>query len=177
VDPLTCVALAAADGDRDALSSFVRSTQGDVWSLCAYLVDREDADDLTQEVYLRALPSLDRLHGGSNARAWLLAIARNTCRDAIARRVRGRRLRDRLAGQRPTVPRDPSGELDLTELVGALGLERREAFVLTQLLGFSYEETARLCRCPVGTVRSRVARARADLARHLAGDESPDLTT
>ena len=62
---------------------------------------------------------------------------------------------------------DPSGALPLAELIGALDLDRRTAFVLTQVLGLSYAEAARVCACPLGTIRSRVARARAELVALL----------
>ena len=73
-------------------------------------------------------------------------------------------------GDRAVVVPDPSGELALSALLAGLGPERREAFVLTQILGLSYGETASICGCELGTVRSRVARARADLVAALADD-------
>jgi RNA polymerase sigma-70 factor (ECF subfamily) len=64
---------------------------------------------------------------------------------------------------------DPAGSVAMRALVAALERERREAFVLTQVLGLSYAEAADVCACPVGTIRSRVARARADLVDALGG--------
>ena len=71
-------------------------------------------------------------------------------------------------GGRGAAPSDPLGEMHLEELLGELSLERREALVLTRLLGFSYAEAAEICGCAVGTIRSRVARARTDLLLALA---------
>ena len=169
MDETTRLALAAGHGDRDALASFVRRTQGEVWRLCASLSDRDGADDLTQETYLRAIRSLPSFRGDSSARTWLLGIARRTCADEVRRRTRGRNLLARVrAERRPSAAPDPAGRVELDELVQALDGPRREAFVLTQLLGLDYAEAAEVCGCPIGTIRSRVARARADLARAAA---------
>ncbi len=160
VDDLTRLALAAADGDRVALTAFVRQAQGEVWRLCAYLVGREDADDLTQDAFVRAIKALPAYRGESSARTWLLAITRYTCVDAIRRSTRQRRLVTRLR-QRPIAQAaDHAGAIELDLLVAGLEHDRREAFVLTQVLGLSYAEAAEICGCPVGTIRSRVARAR-----------------
>ena len=69
MDELTSLARAAGRGDRAALASFVRETQGDVWRLCAYLVDPAAADDLAQDTYLRAIPALRRFRGDAPVRA------------------------------------------------------------------------------------------------------------
>jgi RNA polymerase sigma-70 factor (ECF subfamily) len=137
-----------------------------VWRCCAWLVDRDAADDLTQETYLRALRALPAYRAEAAGRTWLLAIARRVCADALRRRVRRRRLRDRLPAPEAEVA-DGSRQVALGLLVASLEPERREAFVLTQLIGCSYEEAAHACGVPIGTIRSRVARARADLAAAL----------
>lgn len=171
-DELTRLALAARDGDRAALARFVRSSQAEVWRLAAHLVDRGAADDLTQEVYERALRSLPAFRGASSARTWLLSIARRTCVDAIRTRSRMRVREDRLrvlATERPAPA--PGQDLELQELLGVLDEDRRAAFVLTQLLGFGYADAAEICECPVGTIRSRVARARGDLLDALDDGE------
>jgi RNA polymerase sigma-70 factor (ECF subfamily) len=170
VDELTQLALAAGTGDRVAITAFVRRTQPEVWRLCVRLGDRADADDLTQEVFLRALPALQGFRGESSARTWLLQVARNVCADHVRRRTRGRALLARLAQREATaLPDEPprTGELELDTLVRSLSPERREAFVLTQVLGLSYDEAATVCEVPIGTIRSRVARARGDLLAAL----------
>ncbi len=176
VDELTRLALAAGDGDRQALASFVRASQVEVWRLCAHLVDRGAADDLTQEVYLRAVPALSRFRGDSSARTWLLTIARRTCADSLRRTIRQRRLMERVKHSTPTddaLEPDAAAHVSgLDDLVDQLAEERRSAFVMTQLLGLSYGETAEICGVPVGTIRSRVSRARADLLRLLDDEQS-----
>ena len=162
----------AAAGDPLAAAALVRATQTDVWRLCAALGDRDTAEDLTQETYLRAFGSLHRFEGRSSLRTWLLSIARRVCADA----VRSRRRRLTLVRAEPADVETSDGadrvgeQAAVRDLLVRLERDRREAFVLTQLLGLSYAEAAEVAGCPVGTIRSRVARARADLVEALHGD-------
>jgi RNA polymerase sigma-70 factor (ECF subfamily) len=171
VDDLDRVAHRAADGDGDAFAALVRATQSDVWRMCCALVDRDSADDLTQETYVRAHRSLGAFAGRSSVRTWLLGIARYACADEL----RARQRRRRLLREAPVtgVTADPSRAVDLTLLLAGLPRERREAFVLTQLVGLSYAEAADVCGCEIGTIRSRVARARDDL-RTVLDDRAAD---
>jgi RNA polymerase sigma-70 factor (ECF subfamily) len=153
---------AAAAGDRGALTAFVRDTYDHVWRFCASLGNGHDTADLVQETYERALRSLHRFEGRSSARSWLLTIARNVCADAV-RRARRRRAVEGLWLWRDRMQADHAGSLELVLLLDALPRDRREAFVLTQIVGLSYREAADVCRVPVGTIRSRVARARDEL--------------
>lgn len=161
----TAWALAARDGDPAAQAAFVRATQAEVWRFTAALVDQGAADDLTQETYLRAFRALPAFEGRSSARTWLLGIARRTCADHIRSMIRKRRLDHRLAAgaHADTAEPDPSGHLGAADLLHRLPGDRRSAFVLTQVLGLSYAEAAEVEGVPVGTIRSRVARARSDL--------------
>lgn len=170
-DEVTRWALRARSGDRDAVEQFVRATQRDVWRFIAHLAGVGVADDLAQETYARALVSLRRFAGRSSARTWLLVIARRVVVDQI-----------RMAQSRPRLSPDVdwvqeadrrSGRtgfedvVELNLLLDALAPDRREALVLTQVLGLSYAEAADIAGCPVGTIRSRVARAREDLVRAI----------
>jgi RNA polymerase sigma-70 factor (ECF subfamily) len=170
VDAITATALRARDGDPAAQAAFVRATQVEVWRFVAALVDPGSADDLTQDTYLRAFKALPSFEGRSTARTWLLGIARRTCADHLRAVVRRRRLHARLAQQAHTdVPHpDPAHRLGATDLLDRLGEERRSAFVLTQILGLSYAEAAAVEDVPVGTIRSRVARARDELVTAVA---------
>lgn len=164
MDDVTNWALRARHGDPLAEAAFVRATQAEVWRLCASLVDTGAADDLTQEAYLRAFRALPSFEARSGARTWLFGIARRTCADHLRGVVRRRRLEDMLRrrAQHLTAP-DPASATSVNDLLSQLPEERRGAFVLTQLLGLSYEETAAVEGVAVGTIRSRVARARAQL--------------
>jgi len=170
VDDLTRLFVAARDGDRLALCEAIRRAQPEVWRLCAHLVDRESADDLTQDAFVRAYRALPAYRAEASGRTWLLVIARRTCADELRRRTRRRRV-EALLTAREGEP-DRSGASALEALVAGLSAERREAFVLTQVLGCSYQEAADACDVPVGTIRSRVARARGDLLAALRDAES-----
>lgn len=173
VDELTTLLLDARDGDRLALGAAIRASQADVWRFVAHLTGRDAADDVTQDTYVRAWRALPAFRGESSARTWLLAIARRACADANRRRRRDRRLAQRATGVH--VAREtggPEGRVSLESVVAGLRPERRDAFVLTQLLGCSYEEAAAVCGCPLGTIRSRVARARDDLVAVLAAAQA-----
>lgn len=172
VDDLTSLATAAGAGDQRALERFVRSSQPDVWRFCAHLVDHGAADDLTQETFARALRSLPRFRGESSARTWLLTIARHTCADHVRSAQRRRRLHQRVVQRGDeAITADESGVVDALALVGGLSPDQRSAMVLTQILGLSYEEAAEVCSVPIGTIRSRVSRARQHLLDQL-GDEA-----
>ena len=169
-DPITALALAARGGDAGAMAALVRGTQAEVWRFTAALVDPGAADDLTQETFLRAFRALTGFEGRSSVRTWLLGIARRVCADHLRAVVRRRRLDARLAAQAYTeVPHpDPAHRLGADDLLGRLSEERRTAFVLTQVLGLSYAEAAAVEDVPVGTIRSRVARARDELISAVA---------
>ncbi len=170
MDELTRLARAAQSGDRAALADFVRHSQGDVWRFCAHLNGVDHADDLTQDTFARAIGSMRRYRGEVDAKSWLLSIARRACADQVRAAVRRRSLLDRLASRTArdgnVTPADHA--TDIWHNVAALQRDRREAFVLTQVLGLGYQEAAAICGCPVGTIRSRVARARADLVAMLS---------
>ena len=184
VNRITQLLLEAQSGDRRAFEQFIGETQADVWRTCRYLGDLSDADDLTQETYERAVRSLHRYRSEGPAKAWLLTIARCVCVDH-ARRQQRRRRRDSRAvddallggGLGSVIAPDDAGRLTLDALVDGLDADRRAAFVLTQVLGLQYAEAADVLGCPIGTVRSRVARARRDLVVMDRSDELPATGT
>jgi RNA polymerase sigma-70 factor (ECF subfamily) len=170
---ITVLALEAGAGDRTALTTFIRATQRDVYHFLTHLCARDEAEDLTQETYLRALRALPSFAGRSSARTWLLSIARRVAADQIRRasaRPRTSAVEDWDLVEAADSPHHRSGWEEgvlLRELVDGLDPDRRDAFVLTQILGLSYAAAADVCDCPVGTIRSRVARAREDLVRAM----------
>lgn len=162
-------AAAAAAGERAALARFVAGTQQDVVRLCAYLVSSDEAADLAQETYLRAVRALPRFRHEAPARLWLLSIARRTCADHLRTRYRRRGIEERVPARAEAVDAADPG---LWALLDELDADQRSAFVLTQLLGLSYAEAAQAADCPVGTIRSRVARGRAALVAMLQASEA-----
>jgi RNA polymerase sigma-70 factor (ECF subfamily) len=177
-DEITRLALAGAAGNTDATIQFVRATQRDVHRFLAGLVGPKEAEDLAQETYLRTLRSLPGFAGRSSARTWLLSIARRAAADHVRAAVRRPRINVasdwELALERTVTMPGVEDRVMLRELVLALAPDRREAFVLTQMLDLSYAEAASVCGCPVGTIRSRVARARADLVATLDATSGAD---
>lgn len=172
-------AVAAAAGDRAAAAAFIRATQQSVRRFLAHLVDPGEAEDLAQETYLRAMGALPRFAARSSARTWLLAIARRVAADHVRTIVR----RPRSSGHEDWQTRAEAAQVDvaprveemvvLRQLLRDLPTDRREAFVATQVAGLSYAEAAEVCGCPVGTIRSRVARARQDLVDALREADDP----
>jgi RNA polymerase sigma-70 factor (ECF subfamily) len=150
-------------------------------SLCGN-VDR--ADDLVQETLLRALSHIDQFEPGTNMSAWLFTILRNLFRSEY--RKRRREVEDDDGSYAESLKSQPeqTGRLEFRELPGALAklpADQREALILVGASGLSYEEAAAICRCPIGTIKSRVNRARGRLAELLSiesvEDLGPDQTT
>jgi RNA polymerase sigma-70 factor (ECF subfamily) len=166
MDRLTGLLIQARDGDRLALGAAIRLSQAEVWRVAAHLVGQNEADDVTQDVFLRAWRALPNFRAESSGRTWLLAIARRACADAVRRQSRWRKLTARLHSESAASAANGDG-LDalhgLGDLITRLPPAQREAFVLTQISGCSYAETAELCGVEIGTIRSRVARARVEL--------------
>ncbi|MEV8598299.1 sigma-70 family RNA polymerase sigma factor [Streptomyces griseoviridis] len=176
----TAWALAARGGDPDAADHFVRALHGDVLRYVAHLSgDPQIAHDLTQDTFARAFGSLHRYEGRASARTWLLSIARRAVADSLRRTAVRPRIADAVDWQTAVERSQPSGlpgfdeSVALLDLLESLPDERREAFVLTQVVGLSYEETAGFVGCPVGTVRSRINRARVTLELLLQEAEAP----
>jgi RNA polymerase sigma-70 factor (ECF subfamily) len=162
---------AAREGDDVAVRELVRRTQPIIWRVCSALGSADEADDLVQDTYLRALRGLSTYRGDGPVIAWLSVIARRVCADHVRSKVRHRRmigaLRQSLDDRWDSPPGNPTHEL-----LEAIDSDRRDAFMLTQVAGLSYDEAAALLDCPVGTIRSRVARARADLLAEVRAAEA-----
>jgi RNA polymerase sigma-70 factor (ECF subfamily) len=134
---------------------------------------RQDAEDVTQETFLRALRAILGFDPSRPIRPWLLEIAANRCRTALAHRGRRPRLDPVSAAHehadprsRPSDPDDLAGEL--SKAVNRLRPEYRAVFLLYHEQNLSYDEIARSLERPVGTVKTWLHRARAELAHDLA---------
>jgi RNA polymerase sigma-70 factor (ECF subfamily) len=150
-------------------------------SLCG---DVERADDLVQETLLKAWNHLDSFQEGTNLRAWLFTILRNTYFSECRRRRREVEDRDGNKAEELAVHPGQQGHLDMQDFRRALNLlppDQREALVLVGAAGFSYEEAASVSGCAVGTIKSRVNRARTKLGELLgvttAREFGPDAAT
>jgi RNA polymerase sigma-70 factor, ECF subfamily len=166
---LETAARRAAKGDGQAFEAVCRALQDDVWRYCYALVgDGELAAEAAQETFLRSVRAIRGFRGEAPVRVWFLTLARRACGEVVrrARRAPG------PAGHRPLDQPVPGPAVEAQLLVEQLPAELRQAFVLTQVLGLSYAETASVTGCPVGTVRSRVFRARARLVAAWTHDSS-----
>jgi RNA polymerase sigma-70 factor, ECF subfamily len=169
------------DGVRETMLNAVPRLRAFAISLCSN-VDR--ADDLVQETLLRALSHIDQFEPGTNMSAWLFTILRNLFRSDY--RKRRREVEDDDGSYADSLKSQPeqTARLELDELPAALAklpADQREAVILVGASGLSYEEAAHICGCPIGTIKSRVNRARGRLAELLSiesvEDLGPDQTT
>ncbi len=177
-------------GDAAAFEVLVAERSGEIYGLLYRLTENsEDARDLTQETFLRAFQSMEHFRGDADLRTWIYRIAINQARNRW--RWWRRRRRDSTVsldstderGSKPltgTLPADRGNtpeqetlaherERVLTGALLTLGRAYREAVILRDIEGLSYEEVAATLRISVGTVKSRLARGRSELRRKLEG--------
>lgn len=170
------------NGDRSAFDLLVVKYQSRVASIISrYVYDSQEVQDLTQETFVKAFRAVDRFRGDSAFYTWLYRIAVNTAKNFLESRGRrpqgnvdvmdaenfddGGRLRD-LASPERLVQKEQLQKA-LSEAIARLPEELRSAFLLREYDGLSYEDIARILECPIGTVRSRIFRARDAVDRHL----------
>ena len=149
---------------RDALLTLVPNLRAFAFSLSG---NHDRADDLVQETLLKAWAHIDSFQEGTNLRAWLFTILRNSYFSEIRKRRREVEDADGKMAEGLAVPPAQQGHVDMEDMRKALGLlppDQREALVLVGAAGMSYEEAAEIARCAVGTIKSRVNRARVRLA-------------
>ncbi len=176
---------------REGLMPLTNSLRDDILasvpSLRAFAIslsgNGDRADDLVQETLLRALANIDSFQPGSNLPAWLFTILRNLFRSDY--RKRRREVEDADGSYAKTLKTQPAQQahLEFEEFRAALDKlpqDQREALILVGASGFSYEDAAAICGCAVGTIKSRVNRARSKLSALLyvdgAEDFGPDQT-
>jgi RNA polymerase sigma-70 factor, ECF subfamily len=183
----SCVAR-AQDGDETAFEGLVSRHEGEIYRLCLRLLDnREDAIEATQETFLRIFRALPRFRGEAAFRTWAWGIALNVCRNrvkTVAARIAAHSEpveRETADGETATLPvpdAAPSPEETaygselrraLARALAELSTDHREILVLREIEGLDYDALAELLGCAEGTVKSRLARARAALRQALAG--------
>ena len=160
---------------REAMLATVPSLRAFAISLSGN-VDR--ADDLVQETLLRAMANIDSFQPGTNMSAWLFTILRNLFRSEY--RKRRREVEDADGRYAETLKSHPeqTGRVEFEEFRAALSklpADQREALILVGASGFSYEDAAAICGCAVGTIKSRVNRARSKLSALLYVDGAEDF--
>jgi RNA polymerase sigma-70 factor (ECF subfamily) len=133
------------------------------------------ADDLVQDTLLRALANIQSFEPGTNLHAWLFTILRNQFRSIYRKRCREVEDADGRYAERLMAYPDQTIRVEFNELREALAqvpADQREALILVTASGFSYQEAAEVCGCAIGTVKSRVHRARAHLAALLSIEDA-----
>ena len=161
---------------RARFETLMLPLMNDAYNLARWLMrNQEDAEDMVQESYLRAFRFFSSFQG-TNCRGWLLRIVRNTCYTGLgARKLREKEVPLELEADEaedplplPPVSLDKKTTVEaVREAIAALPVDFREAVVLRELEGLSYKEISEVTEVPIGTVMSRLARARNQLSLML----------
>lgn len=160
---------------REDVVAMIPALRAFAWSLSH---NGSDADDLVQDTLIKAWSNREKFEPGTNLRAWLFTILRNTYYTQVIRRRR--EVRDETgeyANSMPT-PATQDWSVAMRALQTALAQlpdEHREALVLVGAAGLSYEEAAEICGCALGTIKSRVNRARARLLKIMDAEDASDV--
>jgi RNA polymerase sigma-70 factor (ECF subfamily) len=158
----------ARSGDLQAFEELVRVYQAEVFRFAWHLTnDRSLAEDVTQETFLRTFRFMGGFRGEQRFGSWLFSIVRNCAMDAL-RRTRASLPEDVPAG---TVA-DASARAELNAALRSVTAEHRETFLLVEVFGMSYQEAADVLGVAVGTVKSRMFRARQALCAAIADEEA-----
>ena len=157
-------------GDAFAIQALLERIQPEVFGLCVRLLrHRHDAEDVTQEVFLRVFRSLRRWDPRRPLRPWVMGITVNRCRTWLAKRARRPQPVDYLHDTAPDRPADDSAELvsEIQAAVAELRVDYRTVFVLFHEQGLPYEDIAAALRRPVGTIKTWLHRARLEVLDRL----------
>ena len=160
---------------RDEVVGLIPALRAFAWSLSH---NGSDADDLVQDTLIKAWTNREKFEPGTNLRAWLFTILRNTYYTAVLRRRR--EVRDETGEYAGTLrtPATQDWSVAVRALQAALQklpAEHREALILVGAAGLSYEEAAEICGCALGTIKSRVNRARARLLKIMEAEDVADV--
>jgi RNA polymerase sigma-70 factor (ECF subfamily) len=167
--------MTARSSVRDDLVAHIPSLRAFAVSLCGQM---DKADDLVQEALMKAWSNLGSFTEGTNMRAWLFTILRNVYYSEHRKRRREVQDADGVFSNRLVVHPAQNGYMDLQDFRAALSHlpgDQREALILVGASGFSYEEAANICGVAVGTIKSRVNRARSALTRTLSVDATSEF--
>lgn len=167
-------------GEAEAVHNLVDRFQAEVYGLCVRVLNhRHDAEDVTQEVFLRVFRSLRRWDSSRPLRPWIMGIAVNRCRTCLAQRSRRPEPVDYLQDTAPGPVADDAAELlrEIRAAVVDLRPEYRSVFVLFHEQGHPYEDIAQALKRPVGTIKTWLHRARLEVLERLRrrGMVAPDV--
>lgn len=162
----------AREGDLAAFEELVRTYQAEVFRFVRHLTrDRTVAEDVTQEAFLRAFRFIGGYRGETRFSSWLLRIARNCAIDAM-RKQRYPVVDQDARPERARAIVDPVARVELDSALRSLGADHRETFLLVEVFGLTHREAADILAVRVGTVKSRMFRARQALCRALDEEEA-----
>jgi RNA polymerase sigma-70 factor (ECF subfamily) len=147
---------------RDAMLAAVPSLRAFAKSMCR---NSDQADDLVQEALVSGWSNIDSFESGTSMTAWLVTIFRQSFYSNYQKEGRSFQC---LVGYAGSPARHAMRSRDLPSALQKLPPEQREAVLLVEALRYSYQEAAKICRCPVGTIRSRLSRGRSHLAECLS---------
>ena len=159
---------------RDDVVALIPALRAFAWSLSH---NSADSDDLVQDTLIKAWTHRSKFEPGTNLRAWLFTILRNTDYTAVVRRRREVRDEDGKHAATLSAPPTQDSSVAMPALQAALARlpdEHREALILVGAAGLTYEEAAEICGCALGTIKSRVNRARARLLKLMDADGAVD---
>jgi len=178
---------AVISGDKEAFASLVRAHEGRIRQICSILLSNSvEAEDVAQDVFVKAYQSLAEFRGQSSFSTWLYRIAYNRCMDIFRQKARhrtesleelldiqGDRATDLFVGKSGQA--SPGADrMELEEILASLRPEQREILVLREMSGLTYAEMASFLGCSLDAVKARLKRARQELkekARHIMGSE------
>jgi RNA polymerase sigma-70 factor (ECF subfamily) len=160
---------------REEVVGLIPALRAFAWSLSH---NGSDADDLVQDTLIKAWTNRDKFEPGTNLRAWLFTILRNTYYTNVLRRRR--EVRDEMGEYAGALKSPPTQDWSvamraLQTALQQLPHEHREALILVGAAGLSYEEAAEICGCALGTIKSRVNRARARLLKIMDAEDATDV--
>lgn len=186
IDSDTYLVERALDSDLAAFEKLVARYQTKIVSYAARMLsDHDEAEDVAQEVFIKAYRSLESFRGASSFSTWLYRIATNLCIDRARKRSRSPQQAYSLdepidkeeegaSREVPDSSGEPSKNIEREELrqqvrgtVAEMPEKLRSVLVMCDIQGMSYDDAAKVIECPIGTVKSRLFHARADLARRM----------
>ena len=177
-EPLPEIVHRAQAGDLDAFERIVRECQPGAWFLAYYLThDAAAADDIVQEAFLHAYIAIRSYRSQWRFTGWLLQIVRNCAMDHHRRVKRRGAAVERATAPMPDPDHSPMVEerTRIHDAVRALPPDMREPFVVIEMLGYSYEEASEILGVKMGTLKSRMHRARARLVRSLTEEAAGEM--
>ncbi|WP_328803961.1 RNA polymerase sigma factor [Paenibacillus glycinis] len=165
----------AKRGDREAFADLVRRFKGHVYRYAAGMLgDRMDAEDVSQEVFIKAYYSLPSLDNEFAFSSWIIRIAANLCKDRLKKRTHAPEhgmndeQKERIADEHAA---DPLEKVSIEEGLSRLSVGHREVLLLHEIQGYNYEEIAKMTDVPLGTVKSRLFAARMNLRKELRRED------